>query len=479
MPDLYAGAARRLINPPPGIRTFGFSSREGLVEAIESDLSATALVLSDGKARVVIVATDTGWMDLAVMKGLRERVGEAVGTPASHVMINLNHTHSSPATPEWFPDEPAQMALQKRYQDDLCGWIADAAREAGERLVPARIGAGRGESGIGVYRRETDPDGEVFLGEVPDHPTDPSVGVLRVDDLDGRPIATLFSYGCHPVTIGPRSMVASPDFPGAARALVETAIGGVSLFLQGCGGNVMPRGGLSMETDCRDEKDRIGYALGAEVVKTAAAIHTHRKRGARQRMGSLSRISVWPWEPVTGASCTWLGAADETVPLRFIDLPTLAEARAIRAECHQARDEVVSRGGKVWEFLVYTRFADWSDRLVEAIEAGRDGIEIVIQVIRINDVVLAANSTEAFFETGLAVRAGSPFPHTLALGYTNGCVCYLPRAADYPPGGWDIRKRWYGVPDLLFQAYSLPTAIHPDSEQRVVDGTLALIERLR
>ncbi len=479
MPDLYAGAARRVINPPKGIRTFGFSSREGLVQAIESDLTATALVLSDGKTKVVIVATDTGWMDLEVMNGLRERVAETVGTIASHVMINLNHTHSSPAMPEWFPDEPDQVALQSRYQEALCGWIAEAAREADERKVPARIGAGRGECSIGVYRRETDPDGEIFLGEVPDHPTDPAVGVLRVDDVGGQPIATLFSYGCHPVTIGPRSMVASPDFPGAARTLVENAIGGLSLFLQGCGGNIMPRGGLSMETDCRDEKDRIGSTLGAEVVKAAAAIHTHRKRGERQRMGSLSRISVWPWEPVTGESCSGLGAANETVSLRFIDLPPLSEARAIRAECHQARDKVVSRGGEVWEFLVTTRFADWSDRLVEAIETGSASIDVVVQAIRINDIILAANSTEAFFETGMAIKAGSPFPHTLALGYTNGCVCYLPRAADMPPGGWDIHKRWYGVPDLLFQAYSLPTAIHPDSEQRVVERTLALIEGLR
>ncbi len=478
MPDLYAGAGRRVINPPLGIRTFGFSSREGLVQAIESDLTATALVLTDGKTKIVIVATDTGWMELEVMNGLRATVADAVGTTASHVMINLNHTHSSPAMPEWFPDESGQIALQSRYQEDLRGWITEAARDADACLVPARIGAGWGECHLGVYRRETDPNGDVFLGEVPDHPTDPAVGVLRVDDTEGQPIATLFSYGCHPVTIGPRSLVASPDFPGAARALVENTMGGLSLFLQGCGGNIMPQGGLSMDADCRDEKNRTGYTLGAEVVKTASAIHTHRKRGERQSMGSLSRISVWPWEPVTGESCTRLDALDEVLSIEFIDLPSLAEAEAIREECRQAKDRALG-GGREWEILVNTRFADWSDRLVEAIEHGRNHFEIVIQVIRINDFVLAANSTEAFYETGLAIKAASPFPHTQVLGYTNGCVCYLPRAADLPPGGWDIHKRWYGVPDLLFQAYSLPTAIHPDSEQRVVDRTLALIERLR
>ena len=189
-----------------------------------------------------------------------------------------------------------------------------------------------------------------------------------------------------------------------------------------------------MDADCRDEKDRIGRVLGAEVVKTASEICTHRKRGARRSMGSLSRISVWPWEPVTGESCTWLGAADETVPLRFIDLPPLAEAEAMREECHRAKDRALA-GGQAWEVLVNTRFAHWSDRLVEAVEKDVRTVDVVVQAIRVNDVVLAANSTEAFFETGLAVKAASPFAHTLALGYTNGCVCYLPRKRTSRPAG--------------------------------------------
>jgi hypothetical protein len=478
MPTLHAGVGRRIINPPLGIKTFGFSSREGVVQAIESDLSATALVLSDEMARVVIIATDTGWLAWEVMNDLRRRVGEAVGTPASHVMINLNHTHSSPSMPAWCPDEPDQIALQSNYQDDLCRWIIEAAEKANECLEPARIGADWGESHIGVYRREKDADGNVFLGEVPDHPIDTSVGVIRVDDLNGQPLATLFSYGCHTVTIGPRALVASPDFPGASRALIENSIGGKAMFLQACGGNIMPQGGLNMAIDCRDEKTRVGQMLGAEVVKVASTIRTHIQRGERTMMGSLSKITVWPWEPVTGDSCTYLGAVEEVLPLRFIEMPSLEEAKVIRDECHDALDTARTSGARGWEINVNTRFADWSDKLVEAIETNRQTLDVSIQAIRINDIVLANSSTETLFETGLTIKARSPFPYTQVLGYSNGCVSYLPRAEDFPPGGWDIHRRWYGVPDLLFQAYSLPTAIHPDSEQQVIDRTLALLDQL-
>src|SRR5206468_8313078 len=134
--------------------------------------------------------------------------------------FNLSHNHSAPALPRFMPDTPENMALKTRYQRDLACWLVEAAVEANGKLQEARIGAGWGECSIGVYRRE-ERDGRDVLGEVPNHPIDPSVGVIRVDDLDGNPIATVFRYSCHPVTVGPRSMIASTDFPGPARQVLE------------------------------------------------------------------------------------------------------------------------------------------------------------------------------------------------------------------------------------------------------------------
>jgi hypothetical protein len=64
------------------------------------------------------------------------------------------------------------------------------------------------------------------------------------------------------------------------------------------------------------------------------------------------------------------------------------------------------------------------------------------------------------------------------LGYTNGTLCYLPRAQDYPPDGWSIHTR-YRIPDLVFQAYGLPTGLAPTSEARVVDAVQGLLERIK
>ncbi|MCA1553555.1 MAG: hypothetical protein LC737_04170, partial [Chloroflexi bacterium] len=395
----------------------------------------------------------------------------------SHVMLNYNHTHSAPAFPEWLPEPPEQRGQLMAYQSEMMARVVEAAVTANETLQPARIAAGFGESHIGVQRREKRADGFVFLGEVPDGETDPAVGVLRVDDLDGKPLAVTCSYGCHTVVVGPRDLSASPDFPGAARDTIEKLLGGTSLFLQACGGDIMPIGGMGYETDCSDAKNRVGMMLGSEAVKVATNLRTHVQRGERTTLGSVSTISLWPWVPATSETCTYLGAVTEVLPLDFMPYPSLAEAEEIHAE-QQRRLAAAYMSEDDRQVAVALRWADWAYQLVEAIKTNRRTLDMLIQVIRINDIVIAGLSVEAFAGTGLTIKARSPFKHTQVLGYTNGCVCYLPRAQDFPPGGWDIHAR-YGVPDMLFQSYSLPTAIVPESEARVVAKTLELIEQMK
>ena len=273
-------------------------------------------------------------------------------------------------------------------------------------------------------------------------------------------------------------MVASPDFPGPARELVEHAFGGLALFLQACGGNVNPVHGIGYEVDCRDTMRRTGLALGGEVVRVAANIRTHVRRAKERRsMGMIPDILFWPWEPVDGGVRSCLKAVDETIDLEFIELPSLAEARAIYEEWKEKLASARASGARDWEISVALRFRDWASKLVAAVQQGNPSLEAVIQAIRVDDIVLASIGLEAFSETGMAIKARSPFGHTQVLGFSNGPVAYLPRFEDYPAGGWKIDER-YAVPDLLVQAYSLPVALRPDTEQRVVEHVTNLIQQL-
>ncbi len=472
---LHAGVARRTINPLLGTGKAGLRLFGSPIQAIESDLTATVLVLGDGETKVAVVATDLCVVSMAEGGRLRAAVAGALSIPVSHVLLNLSHNHSAPALPEFMAmtDTPEDIPFRTRYEADLQRWLAEAAVEADGRLQPARIGCGWGESTIGVYRRET-RDGRDVLGEVPDHPIDSSVGVIRVDDLDGNPIATLFRYSAHPVTVGSRSQVASADYPGPAREVIEQSLGGLSLFLQGCGGNVNPRVGIGYEIDCSDTKNRVGMELGGEALKVAAGIRTNTRAGERRPLGNVPNILFTPWEPVDGDTCTHLAAAETVVELDYDELPSLEEAQAILAHWQRTAEERRQNDALDWEIRLAQKYELWARNLVAAVEHGHPTHELYLQVIRVNDIVLSALNMEVFFETGLDIRARSPFPDTFVLGYSNGLYGYLPRGEDYPEGGWSVNGS-YAVPDLLPQAWGMPVILHPDSATRAADASVELI----
>jgi hypothetical protein len=260
--------------------------------------------------------------------------------------------------------------------------------------------------------------------------------------------------------------------------VLERSLGGLALFLQGGGGNINPRTGIGYEIDCRDTKNRIGLELGAEALKIAAAIRTNTRAGERRPLGNVPNILFTPWEPVPeDEPITCLAAAEGTVDLGFGELPPLDEARAILASWQDAIVERRGRDARDWEIRAALKYEHWARRLVEAVEHGSPTLELAAQVIRVGDIVIAGMNVETFFETCLDVRARSPFPDTLVLGYTNGLVSYLPRAEDYPAGGWRLDES-YAVPDLIPQAWGLPVALHPDSESRAVELTLSLIRQV-
>src|SRR5205085_7317660 len=100
-----------------------------------------------------------------------------------------------------------------------------------------------------------------------------------------------------------------------------------------------------------------------------------------------STITLWPWVPVSGETCTYLDAVSETLPLEFMDYPSLAEAEELRAEQHRRLQEAYQSGDER-QIAVGIRWVDWADKLVAAIQTHRRTLNMEIQAIRINDIVL-------------------------------------------------------------------------------------------
>jgi len=474
---LSAGVARRIINARPGSPKFGLRLFADPIQGYESDVTATALVVQNSRAALVLIALDMCELFNPFSDTIRQEIADRLGIPRSHVMINPSHAHSTPSIPTGRRDSAERIYLAEIFARELKGHILDAVDEAAENLQPVRVGAGRGEARVGIYRRETGPDGHDVLGEVPDQPIDDSVGVVRIDDMEGDPLAILFSYGCHPVSVGPRCHLGSSDFPGAAREIVEAVLGGTAMFLQGCGGNVNPKWGIGYEVDCRDAKDRLGSILGGEVLKVAAEIHTAVRLGDRVPLGNIPNILFHPWLPVEDNGSTVLGAAEELVKLRFVELPPVQEARLLYEKWCAIREEKERSGAQDWEIRLASTYEEAYRRTVEAAQQDDPTIDLDVQVFRIGDVILAGLGVEAFTETGLKIKARSPFEHTIPMGWINGPIAYLPQMEDYPEGGFKLGEI-YHVPDLFVQAYLLPTALRPEAEQIAVDKVIELINQL-
>ena len=272
-----------------------------------------------------------------------------------------------------------------RYKRDLQQALVEAALEADAGLQTARLGTGWGESAIGVYRREF-RDGRDVLGEDRDHAIDGLVGVVRVDDLDGNPIAVVFRYSAHPVSVGPQSLVASTDYPGPARDVIERSLGGLALFVQGCGGNINPAVGIRVRgSTAGTPRIALGLELGGEVLRVAA-----RRSGpntppgrARTTLGSVPNILFTPWELVDDdAPGTVAAAGRDGGAFEYIELPSaLEKARAIHDHWRRQVEQRIAEDDQVWRIRAAKKYERWANALVAAVEDGHPTTDLLVQVV--------------------------------------------------------------------------------------------------
>ena len=75
------------------------------IQAIESDLTATALVLAAGDQPVAIIAHDLCTVSSFITNAIREAVAADLGIPRAHVLVNESHNHSAPAPPGYYSDD--------------------------------------------------------------------------------------------------------------------------------------------------------------------------------------------------------------------------------------------------------------------------------------------------------------------------------------------------------------------------------------
>ncbi len=414
---IKAGVCTVNITPPIGFPMAGYSGRDRGCETVDDELFAKALVLDDGETKLAIVTTDLVGIPPGFAEEIKSIVQRKTNIPEGNVIICASHTHFGPALRRlnYLPEE-AQEEFHESYVQNAARLIAGAIRVANGSMRDAKLGWGRGEAPQLVFNRRTRrPDGKVVMSwrppkpeeakELTFGPTDPDVGVIRIDDAEGGPMATIINFACHPVCGVDRLYAISADYPGYAMKVVEKVRGGMCMFSLGCAGNTVP---IEREGDARRW---IGTALGAEVLKILEGIETD----------SDVRLKV-------------VGRSVE-LPLKL--LPTPEEVRRKIKETKRAMEEAERKGAPYPEISALKGKLQRAEHTLLLAEetGGEREVETEIKAVRLGTLKLACLPGEVFVEIGLSIKEKHKDAFVISL--CNDSLNYVPISSAYDEGGYE------------------------------------------
>ena len=439
---LSAGTGRRCANPPPNIAHGGWGAQKHeQAEGIDLDLWVTALALSDGVVTALLLDLDIQILTNQRADQIRSAVSEATGLPLANIRASATHTHSGPV--------PYKSWIEKGYEmvdpwfARVARWSAEAAVEALADAQPVQLRAGKGSCRINTNRRAATSAGERFLGINPDGPCDHEVLVIRLDALDGKPVATVVNYACHPTIMGPSNRLITPDYPGAMKRVVEQSVGGLCFFLQGSAGDQGPQQGFQADPKVYRQ---LGAVLGHEAAKVALGLNAIPSAVKfREVLPSGAPLGMYDPEFTTLQSMPVQVVDKEIlVPLRD-ELPERIPA-AEKLEFWKSKLKTARETGDqpaVTEATYMARRADIQLRMADDF-GGKTAAGVRTHIISFGDVALVGCNIEPFCEIGIAVKNQSPFPITFMSGYTNGRMAYMPTAEEWPRGGYEVENSPFG-----------------------------------
>jgi neutral ceramidase len=258
---LTAGAADRVLDVPVGTALGGYTGRAGFlssagsVDARKVKISGTfnpsigvtaaprikALALTAGGETVVILKMDTIFTYEGMLFDLEQRLGPAY---AGKIMIATSHSHSGWA--QYTGHGPLKLGagqlrdvVYKRFLDTLEG----AAKDALAARKPAKIGffANPHFDPMDRVNRERRGENDMLPGG---HRKDDHLYLMRVDEIDGTPIAIVPIFGEHGTLNGEDNPFASSDAPGALERSLQEQFESqvVVMHLQSAGADTSPAG---------------------------------------------------------------------------------------------------------------------------------------------------------------------------------------------------------------------------------------------
>ena len=407
--ELKAGVARQIITPKLGGLFMGYGSNKGST-AVHDDLSVTALTIEYQKTKVVLMSATVCLIGNELCEKVRKMCGEAVGIPASNVILGSTHTHSGPITTNY-----GDSSYDVEYCDSIfVPKCVEAVKASVKEMKPVTVGIAKTESRVGINRRQLLQNDRVILGQNPWGPYDSGMTVISFKGEDGKSIANLVHCAAHCTAIGDRTEV-SRDWAGVMIDRLEREAGGITMFFQGMQGDVAPRMANGGSVGDMSHAMEVGAVAALDAVRAYKDIREFRN----EKLSALNGDVRLPHAPI--------------MPLE--------EARSELAKLD---------AGQPGRWTVGRR--NLLNKIIELHAKGETGESFFTYhqtLVKIGPVVLVPVPFEASSEISLRLRTYSKYGYTLALGCTNGSNSYLPTQDQITRGGYEVEQLMWAAPRRL------------------------------
>jgi hypothetical protein len=396
------------MTPPLGVPVGCWAARHCLAEGAREPLLAQALVVSDGERTGALVAVDLVFAGRDLTDSVREHVRDRCGIPPGAVSVHATHNHSAPSLSRGSGVAGLQDARGfEGYAAGLPDLVAGAVYAAWKRMQPARVGSAvTSAHGLSVNRVRRE------------RPVDDSLTVIRLDGDDGSPLGAVVSFTAHPITVGGITRRWDAEYPGPLRAAIEQAVPGIEpLFVQGCAGDVAPFtdwwfGNREASRHSYEARDELGQKLAERALEAYRRIETTpdaRVAVASDRLELRRRRHEYSADEIRSVMDEWQARPEPDWPEVWPrDVHTMTSAQ-------QFPDSYM------WGAL--TMYLDMVERAHVPVQAE-------IQALGVGDAAIVTNPFELFNEVGRRIKQSSPFATTVAAGYTNDYLGYLPPSED-------------------------------------------------
>ena len=451
-----AGAATSNLTPAIGAPIIGgfvpFPSTH-----IHDELYARCLVLDDGHTRIALVVCDLLGIHRVVSEEARRLISEQHQIPVANIMISATHTHSATSALGEDRLEPDQEPSE--YQAFVASRIADGVTRSINNLRPAQIAFGSVDVPDHLFNRRwhmrpgtvpPNPFGGTDIVKMnpsagspnlmePAGPIDPSVSMISVRDLNGKPISVFAAYSLHYVG-GVGSGHISADYYGyfceELRALVElpsTTADDVDLppfvgiMANGTSGDI---NNINFKTPRPGRKpyEQMKFVAKDVAMKVHAALEglTYQDHVT---VAASYREPVVRWRKPTPEQRAWAVSTIAAGPKSDSDLSYIYAQRAMKLDGYP------------------------------------ETTTIPVQIVRIGDIGIGTMPCEIFCEIGMEFKDRSPLANSFMVELAHGYFGYLPTPRQMELGGYET---WIGT-----------NRLEPTASEKLMAELIDMAESLR